>query len=416
MRTLTGKKLLLLGGINHSIEIIKAAHEMGILVYVTDYNEITPAKQIADKAFNISTIDIDAIVALCKTEKIDGIITGFIDSMLPYCEKACERLGLPFWATQEQLAICSIKDHFKDACREYDVPIIQQFDITNAEGEFDLKKTDALIFPVLVKPVDNSGSRGIYVCRDSQELIERYKESRTYSKSGRVLIEQYIEGQHVNMYYTLSNGHIVLSAMADRYVDYLDGSSAPLPVILIHPSQYLSDFEQSVDKKIRNMFHALGMKNGVAFVQGFHCNDGSFVIYEMGYRLNGGGTYALINACQGFDQLKSLICFSLTGEMGDEEILLKTTPHYDVFGVNYVVSSNIKGEIIDIKGLDIIRNLPNVCRVIQVKFAGEKIVGKGGSAQIIAYVLFTANDQAEIDQTVNIIKNKVNIFTKGQEG
>lgn len=160
------------------------------------------------------------------------------------------------------------------------------------------------------------------------------------------------------------------------------------------------------------MFKALGMENGVAFVQGFHCSDGSFVIYEMGYRLNGGGTYAVIKACQGFDQLKSLIHFSLTGEMGDEALLLKTAPEYETFGVNYIVSAKIEGEIADIEGLDKVRSLDNVCHITQTHFAGERLRGKGGSAQIIAYVLFTADSQEEIDSTVEYIKKTVKITVK----
>ena len=415
MKEIAGKRLLLLGGINHAMEIIKAAHEMGVLVFVTDYYESTPAKQIADKAFTISTTDVDAVVSLCREEHIDGIITGFIDSMLPYCAEACNRLNLPFWATKEQLDICGIKDRFKEACRKYGVPVIREYDLTDADGHLNQEMLNSVVYPVLVKPVDNSGSRGIFVCRDAQQLMERYEEAKGFSKSGRVLVEQYVEGQHVNMYYTLSNGNVVLSAMADRYVDYLDGNTAPLPILLVHPSQYLAEYEASTDIKIKSMFRALGMKNGVAFVQGFHCNDGSFVVYEMGYRLNGGGTYALINACQGFDQLKSLIHFSLTGEMGDEERLLKTSPHYDRLAVNYVISTKKQGKITAIEGLEDVRKLPNVCRVIQVRFTGENIVGKGGSAQIIAYVLFTAEDKNEIDQTVGTVDSLIRISTESQK-
>ena len=415
MMDLKGKKLLLFGGINHAMEIIKAAHEMGVLVYVTDYNKTSPAKLIADKAFTVSTTDIDAVVALCKSEGIDGIITGFIDSMLPYCAEVCKRLGMPFWATKEQLDICSIKDHFKEKCRQYGIPVIEEYHVTDTEGELDFSKLDDVKFPVLVKPVDNSGSRGIYVCHDIAELVARFSDAKSFSKSGRVLVEQYVEGQHVNMYYTLSDGDVVLSAMADRYVDYLDGLSAPLPVKLIHPSNYLDEYEATIDIKVKNMFNALGMKHGVAFIQGFRCNDGSFVVYEMGYRLNGGGTYAIIDAFQGYNQLKSLIHFSLTGKMGDAEMLLQTTPHYNEFGVNYVVSSKIGGGIADIQGLETVKKFRNVIRVIQVRFAGEQIIGKGGSAQIIAYVLFRAKNQQEIQRTIDAINSVIKITTKENE-
>ncbi len=417
MEDLRGKKLLLLGGINHSIEIINAAHEMGVLVYVTDYNENTPAKSIADKAFSASTTDVDAVTALCRSEGIDGVITGFIDSMLPYCAEICSCLGLPFWATQEQLEICSIKDNFKRVCRKFGVPVIKDYTITDANGNLDCSSLTSEDFPILIKPSDYSGSRGVFVCRTPQELAEHFPESQSLSKNGRVIAEKYIQAQHVNMYYTLSEGHIVLSAMADRYVDYLDGKTAPVPVLLVHPSAYLADYERSIDAKVKAMFSALGMRDGLAFVQGFRLDDGSFVVYEMGYRLNGGGTYVLIDACQGYDQMKSLIHFSLTGKMGDSDILLRATPHFEGLAANCVVSVKCTkggGALESIHGLEEARKIPGVRRIIQVLFPGDTLNSTAYS-HIGAYVLFTARDLHELHRTEHEIRNTIKFYVKEQD-
>ena len=117
MGELNGKKLLLLGGISHAMEIVKTAQKMGAHVFVTDYFETSPCKRLADKSFTVSTTDVDAVVELCKKEHVDGVITGFIDSMLPYCEKVCKALNFPFWGTQEQIDICINKDKFKQCCK-----------------------------------------------------------------------------------------------------------------------------------------------------------------------------------------------------------------------------------------------------------------------------------------------------------
>ncbi|MBR0258273.1 MAG: ATP-grasp domain-containing protein, partial [Synergistaceae bacterium] len=215
MKNLVGKKLLLLGGINHSIEIINAAHEMGVKVYVTDYNENTPAKSIADKAFTVSTTDVEAVVELCRAEKVDGVITGFIDSMLPYCAEICSCLGFPFWAQKEQLDICNSKDRFKSLCMEHGINVAKEYHLTGQDGNIDVSSLHSVTYPIIIKPSDSSGSRGVFICRNPEELKAHYPESLKYSKNGRIIAEQYIEGQHVNMYYTLSGGNILLSAMAD---------------------------------------------------------------------------------------------------------------------------------------------------------------------------------------------------------
>lgn len=410
---LNNKKLMLLGGINHSVEIVKVAKEMGVKVYVADYNEDTPAKRIADVAVKISTIDVDALEKYCIEEKIDGVITGFIDSMLPYCEELCRRLKVPFWANSEQIEICINKDKFKEICQKYDVPVAKEYEISY-KNDFEKQELEKVEYPVIVKPVDNSGSRGVFVCKNEEELMRNYVESLSYSKSKTVLVEQLLKGQHVNMYYTIDDGAIYLSAMADRYVDELDGKNAPLPVCLVHPSKYLDEYQKKVDGHVKKMFKGLGMKNGVAFVQGFRCLDGSFVIYEMGYRLNGGSTYSLIEACEGYNQLKMLIHYSLTGKMlikdGNE---IKWNPDFSNYGINFVLSVT-DGDIGSIQGIEELRGMSWMANIVQVRFEGDKIVGKGGSSQVIAYLLFTIDSLEELESKLDVIYNT--IVVKNQSG
>jgi len=408
-KNLKNKKLLLLGGINHAIEIIKTAQKMGVKVYVADYNQNTQAKKLADKSFDISTTDIDLLVDLCKKENINGIITGFIDSMLPYCEELCGRLNLPFWANKDQINISINKNEFKKTCEKYNIPLAKDYSHMFHNNTFNDDDLSKIIYPVIVKPVDNSGSRGVYVCNNINELRKNYIKALEFSKSKNVIVEQYLQGQHVNMYYTLINGNIYLSAMADRYVDNLDNDSAPLPVCLIHPSRYLSDYEKDIDKRIQYMMRALEMKNGLAFFQGFRCDDGNFYIYEMGYRLNGGGTYTLINECLNYNQLEMLIHYSLTGEMCNiEAFKAQKFSEFKKHGVNYVLSVK-SGDIDSIEGLDELGKMPFIKNIVQVRFPGDKITGKGGSSQVIAYILFTIDKIEDINSYLDSIYNIVKI-------
>lgn len=121
---LKGKKLLLMSGSKDACEIVKIAHCMGIVVYATDWYKDSPVKRIADKSFMVSTADVDAIVDLCKQEGIDSIFSGYTDSVLPYCQEACERLGLPFWGDRTNIEMCIDKKLFKNACERAGLPIV----------------------------------------------------------------------------------------------------------------------------------------------------------------------------------------------------------------------------------------------------------------------------------------------------
>ena len=150
------------------------------------------------------------------------------------------------------------------------------------------------------------------------------------------------------------------------------------------------------------------MKNGIAFVQGFHCDNGSFAIYEMGYRPNGGATYSLIGACSGYNQLDMLIRFALTGDMGEEEKLKAQTPHFKQIAVNYVISTPNKAiKRNGIYGLEAVRELPEVVDVVQKEYGGNK--PSGTRPHDIAFVLLTVETLEQLTPVLNKIKNLIYI-------
>ena len=130
----------------------------------------SPAKQIADEALLVSTADVDAVVQLIKDKNIHGVITGFTDSVLPYYAKICEKAGLPCYGTVEQFEIMINKRIYKELCVEFGVPTVEEYSI---DGTFKDEVMEKIKFPVLVKPADNSGARGVSICENKGQLIER---------------------------------------------------------------------------------------------------------------------------------------------------------------------------------------------------------------------------------------------------
>ena len=97
------------------IDIVFTAREMGIKTIVVDINENSPAKKFSDKAFNINTTDIPKLVEICGKEKVDGVFTGFEDFNIHIACELCEELGLPFYATKNQLKYITNKLSFKQS-------------------------------------------------------------------------------------------------------------------------------------------------------------------------------------------------------------------------------------------------------------------------------------------------------------
>ena len=207
---LIGKRLLILGGMRFSCEIVNTAKAMGIYTLVADYNKIedSPGKQIADEAVDLSVIDVDAVVNYVKNHNIDGVFVGFNDMLLPYYAEICEKAGLPCYGTKEQFDTLIAKDQYKSLCRQFGVPTIPEYSI----GDENIK------YPVLVKPVDSSGSRGITICHNRQELEAAVEVGKKASKTEKVLIERYMDGREVTVFWTFQNGNYYLSALANRHV------------------------------------------------------------------------------------------------------------------------------------------------------------------------------------------------------
>ena len=266
MERFDGKTLIFLDGSAVAIPAVDRAKELGIKTIVVNYYDEfhSPAKTHADIALKADFMNLNKLVEICKKYKVDGMFQGWTDSHLPVYADLCEQMGWPCYGTKAQFEICSNKDLFRQTCIQYGVPVAKEYDLHFDEDHLD--GINNVKFPVIVKPTDSSGSKGVFTCRTKKELEKNYRKAWNISPSHTVAVEDYLVGQHVNIYYTFSKGNIYLSAMCDRYVDYHDRIGAPMPVCLIHPSQYLSEFEEKVDPKLKEMFHGLRMKNGIAFV------------------------------------------------------------------------------------------------------------------------------------------------------
>ena len=212
-----GKKLMVLGGSGLSHEIVKCAKDKGVFVLVADYDEDSIGKRLADKQLNIDIKDVERIVESIEIEGIDGVITGFTDSILNYYRQICEKANLPAYIDKEQVGIATNKYIFKQICHEFDIETVKEYG--NSETG-NIRYSDPFEFPLLVKPVDNSGGRGIFICERSENLRKTITESAAFSKSGKVIIERFMGEEEITAFYIIRDGEVCLSAVADRILKH----------------------------------------------------------------------------------------------------------------------------------------------------------------------------------------------------
>ena len=393
-----GKKLLILGANPETAGLVKKANEMGIYTIVTDYDPNAYAKQFASKAINIDAVDVDALYEFAVSEKVDAVMVGVAELLLTTYQKLCERLGFPYYAEARIFELMTDKQLFKNACREYDVPVVEEYFVDlNDESTFANVK-----LPVVVKPVDSCSSKGISVCKTEAELREGVEKALSFSQSNRILIEKYMTGEEVVLYYTFNDGEPILTAMCDRYTNKEQKGVAQLPTSYIFPSRHLKKYMEETDEKVKNMFRSLGVKNGITFIQSFVDEDGGVRFYEPGFRLNGAQEHYIVNEMTGIDGREMMINFAFTGKMSDDDIAAKANPVFPKWGC--MLSPLVRtAKIAKIDGLDEIAKFPGVVSINPNYRVGENVVGLGTLKQVICRFYIVADTRQELKAIIDRI-------------
>lgn len=415
MSDLKGKRLLILGGSKISCEIVRKAKAMGVYTMVTDWypTDKSPAKKIADKSFMTSTTNIPELLKLIKENKVDGILTGFTDSTLPHYAKICKAANLPCYGTEEQFNTLIDKKVYKEVCKNYNIPIVDEFLFEPSKDSIDTSK---ITFPVLVKPSDSSGAKGVTICNEESQFSDAYEKALSYSEKNQVIVEKYINGKEVTIFYLLKDGEIYLTGMGNRHVKHNQDGVIPLPVAYTFPSVYLDKYKQNTDPKVKRMFKDLGLKNGMVFMQCL-IEEEEAIIYDIGYRLTGTLEYKLMEEIYGYNPLKMLINFALTGRMTEESTNLMIESNWNKYACN--VSFLVKpGEIARIDGLERIKEFPEVIDAVIANDVGAIISEelKGTLRQIVLRVFAVTDDKDHLEIVLDkIYKSLKVVSTDGED-
>lgn len=391
------KKLLILGGFPQMIDVVMIAKSMGIYTIVTDRDPASPAKRFADKSVNISTDRLEDLEAICQTERVDGVFTGFEDFNIHIARKLCHRLGLPFYATEEQLAIVTNKHRFKEECRRYGIPVIEQASLETALAEGK--------YPYIVKPTDSYGSRGITVCRDAEALKRGCEKAVAVSASGTAIIERFIESDHgTELFYTIVDGHIHLTATADRYTAINGESTVPLPVAEVFPSRHADEMKRTMDQNIRQMLKGMGLENGLVLIQALY-DRGEFFVYEMAYRLTGEQHYRLVARQEGINLAQFMLRLALGEDVSQFDTPLLDDDHFRHPAINYAILLN-PGTIQSIRGLEQVYKIEEVISYNLTHADHDVIRASGDYSHMLIRINMVAENYGQLRSAVE----QVNAF------
>ena len=232
------KKLLLLGAMQMHLPIIKRAKERGIYVITCDFIHDNEGHKYADEAHYDSTTDLNAVLSLAKECDVDGIMTFNSDPAALTAAYVADRLGLP-GSGYTAVEIMSEKDKFRKFLSEngFSTPKFRQY----TEVKALLNELEYFQFPVILKPVDSSGSKGVVKITTPEEVEASFFNALTYSRSKRIIVEEFIQPEGAQMHGDafIRNGKIEFIYLGDHHYD--SNINNLVPISTTFPSSHSKD-------------------------------------------------------------------------------------------------------------------------------------------------------------------------------
>ncbi len=279
------KKIMMLGGSAQQVVAIETAKKLGLYTVLCDYLPDNPGQYHADTFYQESTTNKQKILELATQEKIDGIIAYASDPAAPTAAYVAEELDLPTNPYQSVQILCN-KHLFRSflASHGFHTPKAQEFNT----AEKAVNGIGSFRFPIVIKPVDSSGSKGVTVLRESKNIESSVDFAFSYSRSHRIIIEEYIEKKHPYLIggdIFVSDGEVIIWGLMnchrDRKVNPLVPSGKSYPPLLES-----KDF-QTVKDTLQLLVKELGIKFGPMNVELVIDHDDHVFPIDIGPRSGG---------------------------------------------------------------------------------------------------------------------------------
>ena len=377
------KKIMILGASVLQLPAIKKAKKMGMEVVVVDMNpDAIGFREEGIEKEIISTIDIPAILKAAKRHSIDGIMTLATDMPMRAVAAVAKEMNLIGISTETAVKATN-KAEMRKALKEAGVPVPTFYKVSTKEEYLKaVEKIKEAGYRCIVKPADNSGSRGIDLLKDyNEETIENaYNYSKESSRSGDLMIEEYMEGPEVSVETLSVNGVCHVIQITDKLT-----TEAPYFVEMGHsqPSCHAEMIKKQIEQVAIAANHAIGIENGPSHTEIKVTKDGPKIV-ELGARLGGDNiTTYLTPLSTGVDMVECCINIAL-GESVD------LSPKYNkASAIRYFRVE--RGYIKEICGLDEAKKIPGIKQVYVVHGIGERMDGIKCSGDRSGFVIAQAD-------------------------
>lgn len=340
------KKILLLGGSTQQIVAIRTAHKLGYYTVLCDYLPDNPGQYEADKFYLVSTTDKEAVLKVAMNEQVDGVLAYASDPAAPTAAYVADKLGLPGNPYESVEILCN-KDKFRAFLKEHGFCTPEAKGYTSINAALQDIKNGFFKYPVIVKPVDSSGSKGVNCIEYFEQAEGLLKYAMSYSNGHRIIVEEFVEKYG---YQIAGDGLSIDGKLVFRYFanDHFDSRCRNpfVPIAASFPYNMSNDVQDKIHDTIQRLLTLLGMRTST---YNFDMRiDKDFNVYLMEVAPRDGGNY--IPQAIWYATRVDLVECSVKAAMGDKiEVPSQIQPegYWAYYAVHSLKDGILKRVVID---------------------------------------------------------------------
>lgn len=393
------KKILILGGSENQLPLIKSAKELGYQVILCDYSDNAIGKKYADIFYCVSTLDKEAVLKVAEKEKIDGITTNSEPAM-PVVAYVGNELDLPS-NPYESIITLSRKDLFRNFLRDNGFNCPQVYTTDNIRDALD--NIYRFKFPLIVKPIDSSGSRGVKRINSVNEFKNGFETAKSFSKSNQVIIEEFIERSHDYMIggdIFVLNGKVIFWGLMNSMRDITVNEFVPVGTSF--PTFVNYEQLKTIKNAINKIIELLKIEFGPFNLELMFNKDNQLYIIEMNPRNGGNKIPEILKIATGVDLMR----LTVEASLGIKDIKL-TNYFEEKYVSTYVLHTDKDGILKNIYYSDEIRN--NIIDIKMNKKIGDNVEKFDNADKLIGIVFMQFNSLVEMNYKLNNINKLIKI-------
>lgn len=299
------KKLMLLGGLRYLLPVIEAAHKQGYYVITADYLPNNIAHKYSDEYCNVSIIDKEAVLKEARRLQIDGIMSFACDPGVVAASYVQNQMGLPSFGPFESVEILQNKDKFRAflALHGFNVPQAKGYDSIEAA----MLDASSYPWPVIVKPTDAAGSKGVTRVDKVEDLESALVYAFKHSLSGHIIVEEFIEKQGCSSDTDSMSidGKLVFTSFCAQRFD-ANATNPYTPAAYSWPSTFTKEEEDYLTKEIQRLITLLNLKTVVYNIETRIGSNGKPYIMELTPRGGGNRLCEMLRYATGVDMITAI--------------------------------------------------------------------------------------------------------------